>query len=316
MIHLTVPVELAHKRMDQIIAELCPQYSRSQLQRWIRSGDVTLNGRLTKAKQKLVAGDKVVIEPQLSPQIADQPEAIPLDIVYEDDSILVIHKPAGLVVHPGAGNRTGTLLNGLLHHCAEQSSLPRAGIVHRLDKDTSGLMVVAKTLQAHANLVSQLQARTVKREYLALVQGNVIAGATIEGNIGRHPVDRKRMAVVTGGKYAVTHYRIETRLLGFTLLRVQLETGRTHQIRVHLSWKLMPIVGDAVYRGRMRIPAELSTAQRQYVQQFPRQALHATKLGLLHPVSGEAMQWEVGIPDDMQQLLTQLNAVSTEHKHG
>ncbi len=306
MIYLTVPLELAHKRMDQIVAELCPQYSRSQLQRWIRSGDITLNGKTAKSKQKLEEDDKIVINPQLSEQTHDEPEDIPLDIVYEDDSIMVIHKPAGLVVHPGAGNRTGTLLNGLLHYLTAQKLVPRAGIVHRLDKDTSGLMVVAKTLEAHANLVGQLQARTVKREYLALVQGNVISGATVEGNIGRHPVDRKRMAVVSGGKQAITHYRIETRLTGFTLLRVQLETGRTHQIRVHLSWKLMPIVGDLVYSGRPRIPAELSMEQRELVQQFPRQALHATKLGLLHPASGEAMQWEVALPEDLQYLLSQL----------
>ena len=308
MICLTVPLELAHKRMDQIVAELCPQYSRSQLQRWIHSGDITLNGQTAKSKQKLEEDDKIIIIPQLSEQIHDEPEDIPLDIVHEDDSIMVIHKPAGLVVHPGAGNRTGTLLNGLLHHSVAQNLVPRAGIVHRLDKDTSGLMVVAKTLEAHVNLVSQLQARTVKREYLALVQGNVISGATIEGNIGRHPVDRKRMAVVSGGKQAITHYRIETRLTGFTLLRVRLETGRTHQIRVHLSWKLMPIIGDSVYRGRPRIPAELSMEQRELVQHFPRQALHATKLGLLHPASGEAMEWEVSLPNDMQYLLSELAA--------
>ena len=308
MICLTVPLELAHKRMDQIVAELCPQYSRSQLQRWIHSGDITLNGQTAKSKQKLEEDDKIIIIPQLSEQIHDEPEDIPLDIVHEDDSIMVIHKPAGLVVHPGAGNRTGTLLNGLLHHSVAQNLVPRAGIVHRLDKDTSGLMVVAKTLEAHVNLVSQLQARTVKREYLALVQGNVISGATIEGNIGRHPVDRKRMAVVSGGKQAITHYRIETRLTGFTLLRVRLETGRTHQIRVHLSWKLMPIIGDSVYRGRPRIPAELPMEQRELVQHFPRQALHATKLGLLHPASGEAMEWEVSLPNDMQYLLSELAA--------
>jgi len=306
MICLTVPFELAHKRMDQIVAELCPQYSRSQLQRWIRSGDITLNGQPAKSKQKLAEDDEIIINPQLSEQTHDEPEDIPLDIVYEDDSIMVVHKPAGLVVHPGAGNRTGTLLNGLLHHLVAQKLVPRAGIVHRLDKDTSGLMVVAKTLEAHANLVSQLQARTVKREYLALVQGHVISGATVEGNIGRHPVDRKRMAVVSGGRQAITHYRIETRLTGFTLLRVQLETGRTHQIRVHLSWKLMPIVGDVIYRGRSRIPAALSTELRELVQQFPRQALHATKLGLLHPMSGKAMEWEVALPDDMQHLVSQL----------
>ena len=306
MIHLTVPQELANKRLDQIVAALCPQYSRSQLQKWIRSGHVTLNGKPAKIKQKLVTDDELVVDPQLSEQTHDEPENIPLDIVYEDEAILVINKPVGLVVHPGAGNRTGTLLNGLLHHIPEQKKLPRAGIVHRLDKDTSGLMVVAKTLEAHLTLVKQLQARTVKREYLALVQGNVISGGTIEGNIGRHPVDRKRMAVVTGGKHAVTHYRIEKRLIGFTLLRVQLETGRTHQIRVHMSSKNMPIIGDRVYSGRQRIPAAIASALRETLQQFPRQTLHATKLGLMHPVSGEEMSWEAGLPQDMHDLIAQL----------
>lgn len=310
MIHLTVPPELANKRMDQIVAELCPQYSRSQLQKWIRSGHITLNGKSAKIKQKLVANDEMVVDPQLTEQTTDEPENIPLDIAYEDESILVVNKPVGLVVHPGAGNRAGTLLNGLLHHIPGQKNLPRAGIVHRLDKDTSGLMVVAKTLEAHLVLVNQLQARTVKREYLALVQGNVISGGTIEGNIGRHPVDRKRMAIVTGGKYAVTHYRIEKRLAGFTLLRVQLETGRTHQIRVHMSSKHMPIIGDRVYMGRQRIPAAITQELRETLQQFPRQTLHATKLGLIHPETGEEMNWEVGLPQDMQNLLTQLEEAS------
>ena len=235
-------------------------------------------------------------------------EDIPLDIVYEDDDILVLNKPADLVVHPAAGNWSGTLVNALLHYKPTLEMLPRAGIVHRLDKDTTGLMVVAKTLIAHTSLVEQLQARDVSREYLALVHGNVVAGSTIEANIGRHPVDRKRQAVTEGGKEAVTHYRIEERFPHHTLLRVALETGRTHQIRVHLSWKHMPIVGDQVYGGRPRVPAGASESVRQAVQQFPRQALHATRLGLHHPVSGDYLQWQVAIPADMAALLDILRA--------
>ncbi len=229
--------------------------------------------------------------------------------MYEDNDILVINKTAGLVVHPGAGNRNGTIVNGLLFYHAQQKHLPRAGIVHRLDKDTTGLMVIAKTMTAHKSLVEQLQERTVKREYLALAQGNVISGDTIEANIGRHPVDRKKMAVVEGGKTAITHYRVERRFVGHTLLRVNLETGRTHQIRVHLSWKHYPIVGDVTYQGRPRIPKEVTQEEREAVQAFPRQALHATKLSLVHPETAEVMAWEVDMPEDMHALLEVLEEI-------
>ncbi|MGB1256398.1 MAG: 23S rRNA pseudouridine(1911/1915/1917) synthase RluD [Thiolinea sp.] len=307
-----VPPEMAQQRLDQVLAGLCPQYSRSQLQKWIRAGQVKVDDKVLKPKERLTGGEEIIVAVTEEIQTHYEPEAIPLAIVYEDETIMVVNKPVGLVVHPAAGNWSGTLVNGLLHYNREQEKLPRAGIVHRLDKDTSGLMVVAKTLEAHQSLVEQLQERDVSREYLALVHRAVIAGATIEGNIGRHHVDRKKMAVTDGGKTAITHYRVEERFRHHTLLRVALETGRTHQIRVHLSWKQMPIVGDATYGGRPRVPAGISDDLRDALLQFPRQALHATRLGLTHPASGESMCWEVGVPDDMQQLLTQLSLEEAE----
>lgn len=301
-----VPSEMDGQRLDQVIAALYPQYSRSQLQKWIKSGYVRVDDKVLKPKERLTGGEEIVINAILDVQTEFEPEAIPLNIVHEDDAIIVLNKPVGLVVHPAAGNWSGTLVNALLHHDPALEMLPRAGIVHRLDKDTTGLMVVAKTLEAHTVLVEALQARDVSREYLALVHGQVVAGSSIEANIGRHPVDRKRQAVVGGGKEAITHYRVEERFPHHTLLRVSLETGRTHQIRVHLSWKHMPIVGDQVYGGRPRVPAGASEELRVAVQGFPRQALHATRLGLRHPISGEDMYWEAQVPVDMQELLATL----------
>ena len=306
-----VPPEMDGQRLDQVVASLCPQYSRSQLQKWIKAGHIRVDNKVLKPKERLTGGEEIVIDAILEPQTEFDAEAIPLDSVYEDDAIMVLNKPAGLVVHPAAGNWSGTLVNALLHYSPDLEMLPRAGIVHRLDKDTTGLMVVAKTLEAHTSLVAALQERDVSREYLALVHGNVVAGSTIEANIGRHPVDRKRQAVTEGGKEAITHYRIEERFTHHTLLRVSLETGRTHQIRVHLSHKHMPIVGDQVYGGRPRFPAGASETVRQAVQQFPRQALHATRLGLKHPTTGEFMQWEVPVPDDMAGLLITLRSKET-----
>ncbi len=307
-----LPEEALGQRLDQAVASICPQFSRSQLQKWIKSGDVLVNDKPAKTRDKVVGGEVVVIKPVLSEQTFDQPENIALDIIFEDEHLLVINKPAGLVVHPGAGNQTGTLVNGLLAHNPQQKHLPRAGIVHRLDKDTTGLMMVAKTLEAHTALVNQLQAREVKREYLALVSGDVIAGATIEANIGRHPRDRKKMTVHqingvnSGGKTAITHYRVEQRLTGHTLLRVNLETGRTHQIRVHLAWRHLPIVGDRVYGGRARVPANMDQRLREHIQKFPRQALHATQLTIVHPATDEQISWYAAMPDDMQRLVNLL----------
>jgi len=306
---LVVPDGTLGERLDLVVAQLCPQFSRSQLQKWIKSGDILLNGQKAKTRDKMFGGEEIIVTPVQTEQTHDLPEAINLDIVFEDDAMLVINKPAGLVVHPGAGNLTGTLVNGLLAHDEQQKNLPRAGIVHRLDKDTTGLMMVAKTLESYTALVNQLQAREVKREYLALVSTDVIAGGTIEGNIGRHPRDRKRMTVLTmgGGKTAITHYVVEQRLFHHTLLRVNLETGRTHQIRVHLSWKHMPIVGDRVYGGRPRVPANLDEDIRIKIQRMNRQSLHATRLTLIHPSTGEEISWEAPMPKGMQKLVDSLD---------
>ena len=299
-----IPEELSGARVDQALAQIFPQYSRSRLTQWIKQGKVTVDGLVPKPKDAVLGGEHVEVVADSMPEaqtVAAEP--IPLDIVYEDEALIVINKPPGLVVHPAAGNWDGTLQNALLHHAPELAGVPRAGIVHRLDKETSGLMVVARTLPAHKSLVEQLQARSVSREYLALVQGNVVAGGTVEGNIGRHPVDRKRMAVVDGGKPAITHYRVEARFAYHTLLRVKLETGRTHQIRVHMAHIRHPIIGDPVYGGRLRIPAGASDTLQLALRGFRRQALHATRLQLEHPVSGELVTWEAHMPADMQALV-------------
>lgn len=303
-----VPPEMAQQRLDQVVASLCPQYSRSQLQKWIKSGQVLVDNKPLKPKERLTGGEQIIIHATQEVQTHSEAEAMPLEIVYEDEAIIVLNKPANLVVHPAAGNWSGTLVNGLLHYNPSLEMLPRAGIVHRLDKDTTGLMVVAKTLAAHSSLVEQLQERDVSREYLALVQRPVIAGGTIDANIGRHHIDRLKMAVIEGGKEAITHYRVEERFRHHTLLRVALETGRTHQIRVHLTANQMPIVGDPLYGGRPRVPAGISEELREALRAFPRQALHATRLGLVHPLTEEDMAWEVPLPEDMALLLDLLRA--------
>lgn len=297
------------RRLDQALADLFRDYSRSRIQQWIRAGEVMLDGTVERSpRYQVQGGEQVEIEtclPREDP--ACRPQAIPLEIVHEDAAILVLDKPAGLVVHPAAGNPDGTLQNALLYYDPALAALPRAGIVHRLDKDTSGLLVVARTLPAHAALVRQLQERSVSREYLALVQGRMTAGGRLETPIGRHPVDRKRMAVLHhGGKEAITHYRVEQRFAAHTLLRVKLETGRTHQIRVHMAHLRHPIVGDPVYGGRMRLPAGVGEVLRQALQGFRRQALHATALSLQHPQSGELVSWQADMPEDMAGLVALL----------
>lgn len=299
----TIPPELDGMRLDQALATLFGDYSRSRLQQWILDGFVLLNGQSCRAKDKVVAGQSVSVQAQQTEQGDWEAEALPLEIVYEDEHILVINKPVGLVVHPAAGNYSGTLLNALLHHAPQLKQVPRAGIVHRLDKDTTGLLVVAKDLTSHKFLVEQLQARDVEREYLAIVQGVMTAGGTVDAPIGRHPVNRKKMAVVDNGKPAVTHYRVMQRYRAHTLVKVKLETGRTHQIRVHMAHIHFPLVGDSTYAGRLKLPAGCSESLRAALRHFQRQALHAYRLALEHPISHQMLSWEAPIPDDMQMLL-------------
>ena len=310
---VTIPVEMRGLRLDQALASLIQDYSRSRLQQWIRAGEVTLDDRVPQVRQRVQGGEIACIHAEIIEQTSNKPESIPLNVVYDDESLLVINKPAGLVVHPAAGNPAGTLLNALLHYDGSLVGLPRAGIVHRLDKNTSGLMVVARTLTAHKRLVEALQARSVKRIYLTIVHSVLTAGGRIEAPIGRHPVDRKRMAVVANGKEAVTHYRVEERYRAHTLVRVQLETGRTHQIRVHMAHQHIPVLGDPVYGGRLRLPKGADDHFREVLSSFRRQALHATQLGLLHPVSGEEMNWQAGVPEDMAQLIAVLRQDASEH---
>jgi len=308
-----VPAEMAGLRLDQTAAQLFGEYSRERLKEWIKDGRLTVSGRTGKPKERVVEGDTLILHAELDVETAAQAQDIALTIVYEDEHLLVIDKPAGLVVHPGAGNPDGTLMNALLHHHHDLNLLPRAGIVHRIDKDTSGLLVVAKTLPAHTSLSGQLADKTVYREYEAVVAGVLTGGGTVDAPIDRHPTDRVRMAVIVvregfeqKGRDAVTHYRILARFRGHTHVRVQLETGRTHQIRVHMSHIHHPLIGDPVYGGRMRLPKGGTPAMIRAVQAFPRQALHARRLGLVHPATGEEMSWESALPADMQALLAVL----------
>ena len=307
-IHKTAETDASHAglRLDQVAAELFSDYSRSRLQTWIKQGDLTVNGKTARPKDKLLGGESLVLNAVAEAEVDDQPEQIHLPVVYEDDHLLVIDKPVGLVVHPAAGHASGTLLNALLGHSEQQANLPRAGIVHRLDRDTSGLMVVARNLTAHHALVKQLQDKTLHREYQAVAVGVMTGGGTVDAPIGRHPRDRKRMAVTEQGKPAVTHYRVEQRYRGHTLVKVQLETGRTHQIRVHLAHIHYPLVGDPVYGGRPRFPAGASPELREALQSFRRQALHARRLGLMHPHTGDYQEFESPLPEDMQSLLAVL----------
>jgi 23S rRNA pseudouridine1911/1915/1917 synthase len=291
--HTEIPPELAGLRLDQALAALFPEFSRAKLQAWIKDGHALLDGTA-----KLHA--------EIEVQTDCLPEDIPLDIFHEDEDLLIVNKPAGLVVHPAAGHHGGTLQNALLHHAPGLAGIPRAGIVHRIDKDTSGLLMVAKTLQAHKSLVDQLQERSIDREYLALAQGYITAGGTVDEPIGRHPSDRKRYAVRDDGKPSVTHYRIAERLPGHTLLRVKLETGRTHQIRVHLAHIHHPLLGDPVYGGRLRLLPGGDEHLASILRGFRRQALHAEKLGLEHPSTGEWCEWQAELPEDMANLLSAL----------
>lgn len=299
-----VPESCLGKRLDQSIAEMFPDYSRSRLKDWILAGKVSVNGAvMTKAREKMYGGESIVIDAEVEAEVRFDPQNIPLNIVYEDDDILVINKPAGLVVHPGAGNPDGTVLNALLYHCPSLDVVPRAGIVHRLDKDTTGLMVVAKTIAAQTNLVESLQAREITREYEAIACGIMTAGGLVDEPIGRHPTKRTHMAVTFSGRPSVTHYRVLEKYRLHTRLRLRLETGRTHQIRVHMAHINHVLVGDPVYGGRPRPPKNATPELLETLRAFKRQALHAAMLSLFHPITGEQMTWRAEIPEDFQQLI-------------
>ena len=305
---LTIPLEQAGQRLDQALAALLPDYSRSRLKTWIESGEVRVDGATMRPRDKVFGGETVLLKAVLPEETRAAPQDIPLVLVHEDKHVFVVDKPAGLVVHPGAGNPDRTLQNALLALDPKLAALPRAGIVHRLDKDTSGLLIVARTLPAHTALVRMLGDRDVHREYEAICRGVMTAGGTVDAPIDRHPTDRVRMAVREGGRESVTHYRVIKRFRSHTHVRVHLETGRTHQIRVHLAHAGYPIVGDKVYGGRLTLPKGASEAVRTALREFPRQALHAARLQFDHPVTGKAVECVSPLPADMRGLLDLLAA--------
>lgn len=298
-----VPESLSGNRLDQAAASLFPEYSRGRLQTWIKDGSLLVNNQPLRSRDKVFDDDLLTLETELAAEEIWAAEPGVLNIVYEDEDVLVLNKPVNTVVHPAAGNRSGTLLNSLLHYCPQLKEIPRAGIVHRLDKDTSGLMVIAKNLQSHKILVKQLQRREVEREYEAIVIGVMTAGGTVDLPLGRHPVHRQKRAVIENGKDSVTHYRVLNRFRAHTHVRVKLETGRTHQIRVHMSHIRYPLVGDPLYGGRLQIPKACSGELTRHLKEFRRQALHARRLGFIHPRTGEMCSWESELPDDMVTLI-------------
>ena len=296
------------QRIDQVAALVWSDFSREKLKQWLKDGHLLVNGNTVKPKYKCEGNELLTLDVELEVQTKSLPENIPLNVVYEDDDIIVINKPVGMVVHPGAGNTSGTLVNALLYHYPKSAELARAGLVHRIDKDTSGLLVVAKNLEAQFSLSKQLAKKSVYRLYDLVVYGNIIAGGTIDEPIKRHPVDRVKMAVLPGGRDAVTHYNVKERFQHFTRVQARLETGRTHQIRVHFSYLGFGLVGDSVYMSRVRVPAGASELLADTLRGFKRQALHATKLGLIHPRSGEEMMFEAPWADDFAQLIEVLRS--------
>ncbi len=305
-LNIIVPVELAGRRFDQALAELFPDYSRSRLTTWIKSGAALLDGVVAAPRQIVRGGEAIELVVKMEREIGAQAQDIPLDIRHEDADVLVVNKPAGLVVHPGAGNADGTLQNALLHHDPKLVQIPRGGIVHRLDKDTSGLMVVARTMRAHTSLVEQLSARAVHRQYAAIVYGSMISGGRVDAAIGRHPHDRLKQAVREDGRDAVTHYRVRERFRAMTLVECRLETGRTHQIRVHMAHVRHPLLGDSQYGGLLKLPKAAGPEFIAALRAFKRQALHAERLEFLHPKSGKTIAVEAERPADMEALLAAL----------
>jgi len=308
-----IPDESIGLRLDQALAQLFPDYSRGQLTKWIKAGFVSVNQQqVIRPRDAVTGGEQIIINATI--EVIDNTwtaEEISLNIIHEDDDVIIINKPAGMVVHPGAGNHDGTLVNALLNHAPQLETVPRAGIVHRIDKGTTGLLMIAKTLQAHNSLVTQLQEHTVLREYQAIAVGVLTAGGTVDEPIGRHHIDRKRMAVTNSGKPSITHFRVEQRFQAHTHIRCNLETGRTHQIRVHMAHIRHPLLGDSVYGGRFKFPKGVSEQCRDAIKDFNRQALHAGLLGFVHPRTGEEVSWRVDMPDDMQDMLAIL-AKNTE----
>ena len=296
------------QRFDQVLAEMFPDYSRSRLQGWIKKGRALLDGAEVLPRARVKTGQSVDLNPELEAVSDNTAEAIPLNIVFEDADLIVINKPVGLVVHPGAGNPAGTLMNGLLHHAPELEAVPRAGILHRLDKDTSGLLLVTRSIAAHTRMVRALEQREIRREYRAVCNDRLTAGETVDAPIGRHRTQRTRMAVTESGRPAITHYRVLARFAAHTYIAVRLETGRTHQIRVHMAHRHHPLVGDQTYGGRLRIPRGSSETIAEALRGFKRQALHASDLGFVHPLSGEDMQFHAPLPDDLLDLLNALAA--------
>ncbi len=301
-----IPESLAGKRFDQVLATLFPEHSRTRLQEWIKNGQVRVDDKILRQRDKVKGGENIVIVASYENLNSWEAENINLNIIYEDEALLILNKPAGLVVHPGAGNPKHTLLNALLHYDPNLKFVPRAGIVQRLDKDTSGLMVIARTPETQTYLVKQLQERKIRREYQAIVSGVMISGGTIDKPVGRHPVQRTRMAVIDNGKPAITHYRIIKKYPAHTHIKVLLETGRTHQIRVHMAYLKFPIVGDPVYAGRPKIPKGITSDLAMALQSFPRQALHASAIELIHPSTGKDHFVEGPLPEDMRILLKNL----------
>lgn len=301
-----IPEDLAGRRLDQALAQLFPDYSRSRLKDWILAGHVQLDGAVVVPRTPVAAGQRVTLQAVIETRADDDPQAMELDVVYADEHLVVINKPAGLVVHPGAGQPAGTLVNGLLYRWPELKALPRGGLLHRLDKDTSGLLLVARSDVAHTRLVRDLQARAITREYRAVCNGRLTAGGRVEAPVGRHPVQRTRMAVTERGRPAVTHYRVLTRFAAHSFIALRLETGRTHQIRVHMAHVGHPLVGDPLYGGRPRFPAGASAQCREALASFRRQALHAGRLGFSHPVTGQALEFHAPLPADLGELLAAL----------
>lgn len=316
---IIISKEQHSQRLDSVLAQLIPEYSRTQISTWIKEGAILRNHKPCKPKDKILSGDLIELNIQLTqsePQFnLCQPEDIPLDIVFEDEELLVLNKPAGLIVHPGAGNKDHTLIHALLHHHPCFAHVPRAGIIHRLDKETTGLLIVAKTLTAHTSLIRQMQARAIQRRYITLVQGHLISGGTIDTCFGRHPRNRLKMSVMEQGRQAVTHYAINKHYKDFTLLDVQLMTGRTHQIRVHLAYIHHPVVGDPLYGGRMRFPSYCDELLRLTLEGFKRQALHARFLSFCHPKTEEELTFEAPLPCDFKTLLDALETYDAFDEH-